>query len=287
MKFRPTIAALVVVIAVTAAACGGDAQQTSSDDQPPATGSDAPSAQVSPGQEAASSQTAPSTAGPSEAPITAPALAPGGLATGQVVIDDTPIGYATVVPSGFEPGDTAPVMLAMPPGSQDFRLTQRIVEGVYMTEALARGWVIISPAAPNSTLYFQGSETLIPGFLEWIETWVVPEGGGPHLVGVSNGGISSFRIAAQDPNSIQSLLVFPGFARSDEDSAALASMVDLPVRLFVGADDVSWIPAMEEAHDILLNAGTDVTLEIFPGEGHWIESLSDGVRIFDELDALR
>jgi predicted esterase len=104
---------------------------------------------------------------------------------------------------------------------------------------------------------------------------------------VSNGGISSFRIAAQDPSSIQSLLVFPGFARSDEDRAALPSMVDIPVRLFVGADDMGWIPAMQETHDILLNAGADVTLEILPGEGHRIESLSDGVRIFDELDALR
>lgn len=287
MRFGPRSAALALVMAVTAPACGGDAQQTSPGAQPTATNRDEPAAPASPTEAPAASQTASSPPPAGEAPTTAPAITPGGLGTGQVVIDDTPIDYVTVVPTGFELGETAPVMLAIAPGSQDFELTRRIVESTYITEALARGWVVISPAAPNSTLYFQGSETLTPGLLAWVDTWVVSEGGSPHLVGVSNGGISSFRIAAQDPSSIQSLLVFPGFARSDEDRAALPSMVDIPVRLFVGADDMGWIPAMQETHDILLNAGADVTLEILPGEGHRIESLSDGVRIFDELDALR
>lgn len=247
-----------------------------------------PNAQAAPtAQASASDPPAPSPSPAAAAPTTAPAIAPGGLAVGQVAINGTTIDYVTVVPADFAAGDSVPVMLAMPPGQQDLDLTQSVVERRYMAEALARGWVVVRPAAPDSLLYFDGSEALIPGFLAWMRTWVAPEGGSPHLVGVSNGGISAFRIAAGDPTSIQSLLVFPGFARSDEDRAALPLLADIPVRLFVDSEDMSWIPAMQEAHDILLNSGADVTLEIFAGEGHIIESLSDGVRIFDELEATR
>lgn len=59
--------------------------------------------------------------------------------------------------------------------------------------------MVVSPAAPGGELFFQGSERLVPGFLDWVETWVSPEGGAPHVAGISNGGISSFRYAAQNP----------------------------------------------------------------------------------------
>ena len=205
----------------------------------------------------------------------------------RVVIDGTTIEYVTVVPGGFEPGDTAPVMLAFPPGNQDLQLTRSVVEGVYATQAASRGWVVVSPAAPGGQLYFNGSEMLVPGLIDWIETWVAPEGGGVHLVGVSNGGISAFRVAGQNPDRFGSILVFPGFPQSESDREMLGRLVDVPVRMFVGENDGAWIGPMEEVHAALTDLGGDVMLEVFPGEGHVIVSLSDGVRIFDELDALR
>ena len=218
---------------------------------------------------------------------TAPALTPGAQSVGQVTIDDTPIDYVTVTPDGFEVGDTAPVLLAMPPGGQDLSLTESVTAGVYATEALARGWVVVSPAAPESGLYFEGSEELIPGFLDWMETWVSPEGDRPHLAGISNGGISSFRLVAEQPDAFASVLVFPGFARGDDDKAALADLADIPVRLFVGEQDTNWVSSGQTTFDVLDEAGADVVLEIVPGEGHSIGTLRDGVRVFDELDAAR
>lgn len=224
---------------------------------------------------------------PAVASFPAPAVSAGDLATGQVQLDDTVVDYVTIVPEGFELGDSAPVVLAMPPGGQDLAVTAGVAESTYRTEAVARGWVVVSPAAPGD-LWFNGSERLTPALLDWIRSWVEPEGERVHLVGVSNGGISAFRLAARYGDAFASMLVFPGFPRTDADRAVLESVVaEIPVRMFVGADDTPWVAPMEEARDALLASGGDVTLEILPGEGHIIGALRDGVRIFDELDALR
>ena len=222
-----------------------------------------------------------------ESPLVSPAVTPGGLAVGELSIDGTIVSYVTVVPDGFEAGGTAPVLVAFPPGGQDLALTRAIVEGTYLSEAVTRGWVVVSPAAPEGQLYFNGSEALVPALLDWIESWVTLSGGRLHLAGISNGGISAFRVAGQNPDRFQSILVFPGFPSSDADREALADLAGVPVRIFVGEQDTGWIGSMEQTRATLADLGGDVTLEIVPDEGHVIRSLSDGVRIFDELDALR
>lgn len=215
------------------------------------------------------------------------AIAPGSSAVGAVDIDGTTVDYVTVVPEGFELGDTAPVLLALPPGSQDLGLTESVTNSVYRTEAVSRGWVVVSPAAPNGELYFGGSEVLIGGLLEWMAGWVDAEGGAPHLSGISNGGISAFRAAALRPDGFLSIVVFPGFPRSDEDKAALSDLAGVPVRMFAGETDTSWVESMQAAFDTLNGFDADVTFDVLDGEGHVMASLADGVRVFDELDALR
>jgi len=215
------------------------------------------------------------------------ALNPGGSELGQVTIDGTTIDYVAVVPDGFQPGDTAPVLLALPPGGQDLGIAQSFTKETYAPEAVARGWVVISPAAPNGELFFQGSEDLIPGLMNWVETWATPEAGVFHIAGISNGGISSFRIAGQNPDRVASVTVFPGFPSNDADTDALSSLTGIPVRMFVGSRDADWIEPMEEAQAALEDLGGDVQLEIVADSGHIIPSLSDGVRVFDELDAAR
>ena len=79
----------------------------------------------------------------------------------------------------------------------------------------------------------------------------------------------------------------PGFPQSDADKAALRDLSDVPVRMFVGELDGSWASAMEEAFRTLTDAGADVTFEVLAGQDHFIGTLTDGVRVFDELDALR
>jgi pimeloyl-ACP methyl ester carboxylesterase len=275
--------ALAVALLVVAACGGSDDDATSQD-----TGGSSAETAGDPAETAGDQ--AETTDNPAAAgdPDTEPAVVPGQVATGVLTLDGKTVDYVTVTPAGFEQGDTAPVMLAFPPGGQDPQLTQSVVEQVYRDEALARGWVVVSPAAPRGEpSWFGGSEALAPALLDWIEGWVTPEGAGVHIVGVSNGGISTFRVAGENPDKVRSVLVFPGFPNSDEDSEALAGLTGIPVRMFVGSEDTTWIPPMEEAEATLTALGGDVVLEIVPGEGHIIGALSDGVRIFDELDAAR
>jgi pimeloyl-ACP methyl ester carboxylesterase len=211
----------------------------------------------------------------------------GGFGEGQVIIDGTPVDYVTVVPEGFEVGDEAPVLLAFPPGGQSLGLTRSLVENTYLGEAVARGWVVVSPAAPGGQLFFQGSEALVPGLMDWIETWVTPENRQIHLAGVSNGGLSAFRIAGQQPDRVASVIAFPGHPLSDEDVAALAKLTDIPVRMFAGETDTGWVVPMQDTEAALNDLGGNVTLFVFPEEGHIIGALSNGVQIFDELDSAR
>lgn len=217
----------------------------------------------------------------------APAFEAGAVATGSVEIDGTVIDYVTSAPPGFSLGDEAPLLLAFPPGGQDLSLTQSLVSGTYAAEAQRLGWVVISPAAPQGVLFFNGSEALVPGLLDWAETWVTPEGGAPHVAGVSNGGISSFRYAAENPNRVLSLVSFPGFPRSTSDQAALTDLTGIPIRMYVGGTDTNWIPPAEETVEAFTEAGGDIELTIFPGEGHVMSSTQDGTVIFEQLESFR
>ncbi len=232
--------------------------------------------------------------GPSDPPAAGQSLdaVPGDLSPGEVDVrnitmsDGTEITYALILPNGFDPAQQYPVLLAMPPGGQDVNLTVSVAESTYAPEALARGWVVLSPAAPDGTLFFQGSEQYIPEFLE-AHAWIKPEGGRYHLAGISNGGRSAFRVAALNPDSYASMVVFPGFPESDEDRDTLRDLANIPFAMFVGGEDPGWQGPMAEARDTLESLGADVAFEIREGEGHVMASLSDGVDIFDFLDSAR
>lgn len=216
------------------------------------------------------------------------AVTPGAMSEGSLEVDGQTVDYVVVTPDGFSVGDTAPVLVAFPPGGQTIDLTRSTAEQTYLTEAVERGWVVFSPAAPtDGPLWFNESAALVPSILDWIETWVRPEGGDVHVAGISNGGLSTFAAATLVPDRVQSLVVFPGFARGDEARAGLADLSEVPVRMFVGGNDAAWIEPMQSTADTLAVLGGDATLEVIAGAGHIIGPLRDGVRIFDELDANR
>jgi len=223
-----------------------------------------------------------------DVPDTEPVIAPGEVATGLVEIDGTQLSYAVSVPDGFAVGDTAPLLLAFPPGGQDLELAAGVLASTYKSEADRLGWVVVSPAAPpDGTRFFDGSELLVPGFLDWVETWVTPESGAPHVIGPSNGGISSFRYAIANPDRAQSVVVFPGFPRGDADREALSNIGGLPIRLYAGETDEVWVANAQQTLDSLEALGADVELTVFDGEGHVPRSTSDGVLLFEQLESFR
>ncbi|MFT7647249.1 MAG: hypothetical protein ACI8Y4_001995 [Candidatus Poriferisodalaceae bacterium] len=182
--------------------------------------------------------------GPATSAAHTPTLTPGGLSVGSVrVAAHSPaalVQYVAIVPSEFQIGDTAPVLLVLPPSSQSLTDTETYAARTLTSEATSRGWVVISPVAPDAQFFFEGSEQFLPGVVGWIQTWVEPEGELVHLAGVSNGGVSAFRVAGQHPDLFGSITVLPRYPSSPEDVAVLSTLAEIPIRMFVGGDDGSW-----------------------------------------------
>ncbi len=204
----------------------------------------------------------------------------------MTLADGAVIEYALVLPAGFDAGRTYPVLLALPPGPQTREMVQFGLDIYWRQGAIDNDWVVVSPASPDGTLYFQGAERYLPEFLAGIAAQLTPEGGKYHVAGISNGGISAFRLVADHPELVHSLLVAPGYPFSAEDRRNLLESADIPVAMFVGEQDTTWIPPMQETADALAAQGREVTLESVPGEGHVMRSLSPG-KLFGLLESFR
>ncbi len=201
--------------------------------------------------------------------------------------DGTEITYVLVVPPGVAPGTPTKVLLAFPPGGQDLELTRRIVDQTWHDEAVARGWVVVSPAAPDTGLFYtDASAALVPELLDAVAADHPPEGGRFDLAGVSNGGLSAFKAALAHPDRFRSLVTFPGNSPDGGTDPDLARLTGLGVALFVGGDDAAWRPDSEDTEATLRQLGIPVELTVVEGEGHIIESLTGG-QLFDALERVR
>ena len=200
-----------------------------------------------------------------------------------IVVDGITLEYAVTVPETYDPAKTYPILLALPPGGQDKDVTGKVMERLWAAEARKRSWIVLSPVAPGGKLFFEGSESLIPDFLQQVSNRYRPEGGRYHLAGISNGGISAFRIIGQHPELFRSLTVLPGFPYSKDDEAALSNLKDISITMYAGAQDSSWVDAERAAAAKLQQIGAHVTVNIVPNEGHVISSLT-GAMLFDVLD---
>jgi len=200
--------------------------------------------------------------------------------------DGTVIDYGLILPEGFDPNSEYPVLLALPSGGQGIGVAMSVAETTYLPQALERGWVVITPAAPDGVLFFQGSESYIGELLGTV-SWIQAEGGRYHVSGISNGGRSAFAVVSLDPDRYTSMVVFPGYPDAPDDEGALAGLAAIPVSMFVGGEDPGWIEPMTKTRDTLESLGASVSLEIREGEGHIMSSLSDGVDVFTFLDSQR
>jgi len=201
--------------------------------------------------------------------------------------DGTVIDYVMVVPPGREVGKEGKVVFTFPPGGQDLDTTENVVEGRWRDEALARGWVVVSPAAPESGLYYSDkSAKYVPELLDAIAKQYPPEGGRFDLAGVSNGGLSAFKAALTYPERFRSLVVFPGYSQEGGDDPDLSKLKDIGVSMFVGGEDTGWRQASELTEKTLKDLGYKVELHVVEGEGHIISTLT-GADLFDAIERVR
>ncbi len=196
------------------------------------------------------------------------------------------IRYSIVTPDGFDPKRAAPVLLLMPPGTQDFQMMSAAMVMFDDTTLKDKPWVIVCPEALDKSTFFTGSEAHMPALMADVESRVTVEGGKFHVVGISNGGISAFRIATNDPSKVASITTLPGYPHPS-DAAKLDKLKSIPVRLHVGSDDsLPWVDGARQVEAELKRLKGDVRLNIAMTEGHYLRSIT-GASILKELDALR
>lgn len=199
--------------------------------------------------------------------------------------DGTEIPFTLVVPEGFEMGDERPVLLALPPGGQGQAEVDAGLARYWESEALERGWVVVSPVAPEGSLYFQGAERYLPGLLAHVATIVRPEGGYYHLAGISNGGLSAFKVATENAELFRSLIALPGHAPDRESFENLGRIASTRAWLLVGSEDESWRASAEATAEGLRDAGGEPTVTVLEGQGHILDV--DPAELYDFLEAGR
>ncbi len=199
--------------------------------------------------------------------------------------DQTELTYAVAHPDGFDPQNEYPILLALPPGGQTTDMVRAGLDAYWEDEGTSRGFVVISPAAPNGELFMSGGRRHIAPFVDHIRATYRVAGGKIHLTGVSNGGLSAFAAAIDNRGAFQSVTVIPGFPPSREDFAALDRLAGLKINMFVGGNDGGWLDSMAATQAELKRLGFDSTYEVVPAEGHFVRSLTgaNSARLFDQI----
>jgi predicted peptidase len=196
--------------------------------------------------------------------------------------------YKVVLPPNYDPAKAYPAVLAFPPGGQEMDLVNATLAGNYRDEAEKRGYIVIEPAAPNGTLFFEGGERVFPAFITKMLADYKIAGNKFNAAGNSNGGLSAFLIASSYPQYFWSVTGFPGFL-DDGAPQHLAALKGLCIHMFVGGADSGWPEAMREQSTKLKAGGYNVTFNVEPGQPHVIRTLTGAgaARLYDQFDQAR
>ncbi|MFT5287522.1 MAG: pimeloyl-ACP methyl ester carboxylesterase [Planctomycetota bacterium] len=197
------------------------------------------------------------------------------------------IEYVVVKPLEFDPSVAHPVLIALPPGPQTKGMVERGLELYFEEEAIARGWVVISPAAPEGKFFHKGAQTEFNALMDLVESTFIIQGDVVHLAGVSNGGRSAFHLAGSAPQRFASLSALPGVAGSHEDVERLSDLARMPIGIWAGELDTDWAAEIRNTITRLSELGApELLLKFVEGESHVLDGKLRH-ELFDRLDYLQ
>lgn len=193
--------------------------------------------------------------------------------------------YEVVLPTGYTPAQAYPVVLVFTGGSQSMTGARRTPQSDWQQEAERRGYIVISPAAPDGQLFFRGGARVFPEFLDFIlATYNVA--GKLHVAGHSNGGVSAFYVATTYPQYFSTVIGYPGLLNGP-DGPNPAALRSLCVFMHVGENDHGWREAMTDQVATLDAQGVRVRLTVEPDQEHRIRAAEVNLspRLFDEIES--
>ena len=192
--------------------------------------------------------------------------------------------YEVVTPAGFDPARPYPAVLVFGGGPQTLRMARTEAER-WRPEAERRGYIIVSPATPDGSLFFEAADRIFPSFIEMIlHNYKVA--GKIHIAGLSNGGISAFHVAARYPQYFSTLTGYPGLL-DGPDGRLTQAIKPMCIFMHVGDRDAGWRSALEAQSKDLAAKGFSVRFGVEKNEDHVIRAADLAARMFDEIESCR
>ena len=194
--------------------------------------------------------------------------------------------YKVVLPSGYDPANTYPAILALGGGPQNMKTVDSVLDRNFRAEAEKRGYIVVAPAAPDDQLFFEEGARIFPEFLRMILADYKIQDNKFHIAGPSNGGIAAFHVAAANPQYFLSITAFPGYLW-EPTPAKLQAISKMCVFMYVGEnDEYMWHDEMKREAEVLRAGGTVARYTVEKGQPHRMESLAgpNAGRLFDGFE---
>ena len=193
--------------------------------------------------------------------------------------------YKIIVPDSYDGTKEVPAVIAFPGGAQTMPMVDGVIARNWRIEAEKRGYIVAVLSATAAGLFYQGGARVFPEFLDHLLKEYKIRGGKFHIAGISNGGLSSFHIAASHPRYFFSVTGFPGYL-PNATPERVAALKPLCIYMYAGELDPQWAGAMKDQFETLRNQGHDVHFTVEAGQAHVMRTLENegAARLFENFN---
>ena len=200
----------------------------------------------------------------------------------------TTVEYRVLLPPGYDASKPHPLVLVFNGGAQTIQGAENTLKVDWQGEAEKRGYVVISPAAPDGELFFQEGDKVFPAFLDMIRK-DYKIAGKIHIAGHSNGGLSAFHIAAKYPTYFSTVTGYPGLYQDNPEADYPAALKGMCLYMHAGDMDAEWRGAMASEAKAMSAEGFRIKMTVEPDSTHRLNAPKLGLskRLFDEIESCR
>jgi poly(3-hydroxybutyrate) depolymerase len=193
--------------------------------------------------------------------------------------------YKVVLPKDYDAAKEYPAVIAFPGGAQTMPMVDGMIARNLKLQADKHGYIVAVLSAPAAGRFYEGGAVVFPAFLDKLLSDYKIRGRKFHIAGISNGGLSSFHIAASYPKYFWSVTGFPGYLL-DATNDRVSALRDMCVNMHGGELDSEWLNTMQAQAAMFRDKGMKVRFTIEKGQGHVMTTLegAGAARLFDQFD---
>ena len=194
--------------------------------------------------------------------------------------------YKVILPKDYDSAKEYPAVIAFPGGAQTMPMVDGMIARNLKLQADKHGYIVAVLSAPAAGRFYEGGAVVFPAFLDKLLADYKIRGRKFHIAGISNGGLSSFHIAATYPQYFWSVTGFPGYL-IDATPERVSALQGMCLNMHVGQLDAQWLSIMQAQAAAFRGKGMKVRFTIENGQGHVMTTLegAGAARLFDQFDA--